>query len=108
MDVYHFSEQPYHQAWEEAGEVDSLRVTLPNSLLDPKLAADVVNQRLDEWMLCDELGINVMVNEHHSTATCLSASATIPLAMLARQTRRARLLGLGFPVANRFEPIRLA
>jgi alkanesulfonate monooxygenase SsuD/methylene tetrahydromethanopterin reductase-like flavin-dependent oxidoreductase (luciferase family) len=108
MDVYHFTEQPYHQAWEEAGEVDSLRVTLPNSFLDPKLAADVVNQRLDEWVLCDELGLNIMVNEHHSTATCLSASATIPLAMLARQTRRARLLGLGFPVANRFEPIRLA
>ncbi len=106
MDVYHFSEQPYHDAWE--AEVDSLRVTLPNRLCDPHRAADLVNQRLDEWQLCDELGLNIMVNEHHSSATCLSASATIPLAMLARQTSRARLLGLGFPIAMRPDPVRLA
>jgi alkanesulfonate monooxygenase SsuD/methylene tetrahydromethanopterin reductase-like flavin-dependent oxidoreductase (luciferase family) len=108
MDVYHFSEQPYHAAWSVASEVDSLRVTLPNSYCDPPIASDLINQRLDEWVLCDELGLNIMINEHHSSATCLSNSATIPLAMLARQTRRARLLALGFPIANRFEPIRLA
>jgi alkanesulfonate monooxygenase SsuD/methylene tetrahydromethanopterin reductase-like flavin-dependent oxidoreductase (luciferase family) len=106
MDVYHFSEQPYPEAWDASSE--SLRVTLPNRLCDPRVAAEAINQRLDEWVLCDELGLNIMVNEHHSSATCLSASATIPLAMLARQTRRARLLGLGFPVAMRPDPVRLA
>ncbi|WP_281689145.1 LLM class flavin-dependent oxidoreductase [Pseudonocardia thermophila] len=106
MDVYHFSEQPYHHAW--GADVDSLRVTLPNRLCDPQISADLINERLDEWQLCDELGLNIMINEHHSSATCLSASATIPLAMLARQTRRARLLGLGFPIALRPDPVRLA
>lgn len=106
MDVYHFSEQPYHEAWDS--DTDSLRVTYPNRHCDPVVAADVINQRLDEWQLCDELGLNIMVNEHHSSATCLSASATIPLAMLARQTSRARLLGLGFPIAMRPDPVRLA
>jgi alkanesulfonate monooxygenase SsuD/methylene tetrahydromethanopterin reductase-like flavin-dependent oxidoreductase (luciferase family) len=108
MDVYHFSEQPYHATWSESQQFDSLRVTLPNSYCDPVVAADLINQRLDEWVLCDELGINIMVNEHHSTATCMSASATIPLAMLARETKRVRLLALGFPIANRAEPLRLA
>lgn len=108
MNVYHFSEQPYHAAWDAAGEVDSLRVTLPNSYCDPATASALINDRLDEWVLCDELGLNIMVNEHHSSATCLSASATITLAMLARQTKRARLLGLGFPIAMRPDPIRLA
>jgi len=106
MRVYHFSEQAYPHAFKDS--VESLRVTLPNRHCDPIVAADVINQRLDEWALCDELGLNIMVNEHHSSATCLSASATIPLAMLARQTKRARLLGLGFPVALWNDPVRLA
>jgi alkanesulfonate monooxygenase SsuD/methylene tetrahydromethanopterin reductase-like flavin-dependent oxidoreductase (luciferase family) len=106
MDVYHFSEQPYHPAWNASEE--SLRVTLQNRHCDPHLAADLLNQRLDEWQFCDEAGLDIMVNEHHSTATCLSASATIPLAMLTRQTQRARLLGLGFPIAMRPDPVRLA
>ncbi len=108
MDVYHFSEQPYHAAWEQAGEVDSLRVTFPNEHCDPRVAADLVNERLDEWVLCDELGLNIMINEHHSSATCLSNSAMVPIAMLARQTKRARLLALGHPIANRPDPVRLA
>lgn len=106
MRVYHFSEQPYEAAWDV--ETDSLRVTLPNRHMDPVLAADLVNQRLDEWTLCDELGLNIMVNEHHSSATCLSASATIPVGMLAARTKRARVLGLGSPIAMRPDPVRLA
>lgn len=106
MRVYHFSEQPYDAAWGEP--TDSLRVTFPNRHCDPAIASRLLNERLDEWVLCDELGLDIMVNEHHSSATCLSASATIPLAMLARQTKRARLLGLGFPIAMRTDPVRLA
>lgn len=106
MRVYHFSEQPYPEAWDI--DVESLRVTLPNRLCDPARASQLLNERLDEWVLCDELGLNIMVNEHHSTATCLSVSATVTLAMLARQTKRARLLGLGFPIGLRPDPVRLA
>jgi alkanesulfonate monooxygenase SsuD/methylene tetrahydromethanopterin reductase-like flavin-dependent oxidoreductase (luciferase family) len=106
MRVYHFSEQAYDAAF--GIDTDSLRVTLPNRHCDPKVASRILNERLDEWVLCDELGLNIMVNEHHSSATCLSASATIPLAMLARQTKRARLLASGFPIALRTDPVRLA
>jgi alkanesulfonate monooxygenase SsuD/methylene tetrahydromethanopterin reductase-like flavin-dependent oxidoreductase (luciferase family) len=106
MRVYHFSEQAYHEAGEHPAE--SLRVTFPNRHCDPQVASQIINDRLDEWVLADELGLDIMVNEHHSSATCLSASATIPLAMLARQTKRARLLALGFPVAMRPDPVRLA
>ena len=106
MEAYYFSEQPYPGVWDE--DVESLRVTLPNRLCDPHVAADLINARLDEWELCDQVGINVMINEHHSSATCLSPSNTITLAMLARRTENVRLLGLGFPLANRPDPVRLA
>ena len=106
MRVYHFSEQAYHPAWEI--ETESLRVTLPNRHCDPGVASSIINERLDEWVLCDELGLDIMINEHHSSATCLSPSAAIPLAMLAGRTSRARLLGLGFAVALRADPVWLA
>jgi alkanesulfonate monooxygenase SsuD/methylene tetrahydromethanopterin reductase-like flavin-dependent oxidoreductase (luciferase family) len=96
MKVYSFSEQSYPDAWFE--DAESLRVSLPNRHCDPETAARLYNRYLDEWMLADELGLNIIVNEHHATATCMSASVHLTLAILARQTRRARLLGLGTPL----------
>lgn len=106
MKVYSFSEQSYPDAW--FPDAESLRVSLPNRHCDPQVASRLYNRYLDEWMLADELGLNIIVNEHHSTATCMSASAHLTLAILARQTKRARLLGLGTPIANRNDPLRVA
>ena len=106
MKVWQFTEQPYPDAWD--ADPHNLRVTLPNRHFDPVKGAELLNRYLDEWMLCDDLGLNIMINEHHSTSTCLSASCTMPLAMLARQTHKARLLTLGIPLCNRNDPVRIA
>lgn len=106
MRIYHFSEEPYPDAW--SPELPTLRVTLPSEMCDPEKAHILYQRYLDEWMLADELGYDIMVNEHHATATSLTASANIILAILARITKRARLLVLGVPVANRTDPIRVA
>jgi hypothetical protein len=86
MKVWHFSEMAYHPAWPELK--DSYRVVVPNRLYDPKIGADLYHRYLDEWSLCDELGINIMTNEHHATATCADSVCTIPMAILARETKR--------------------
>ncbi|EJJ26700.1 LLM class flavin-dependent oxidoreductase [Rhizobium sp. CF142] len=106
MQVYHFSENPYPQAWD--ADERSLRITLPSKHFDPKIGADLLNRYIDEWALCDELGLNIWVNEHHSTATCLTTSTMLPLAMLARETKRARLLTLGVPIGVRHDPVMAA
>ncbi len=106
MRIYHFSEEPYPDAW--GAERPSLRITLPNSVVDPQQAHRLYNRYIDEWMLADELGYDIMLNEHHSTATSLTASANVILSILARVTKRARLLVLGVPVGNRPDPIRVA
>jgi alkanesulfonate monooxygenase SsuD/methylene tetrahydromethanopterin reductase-like flavin-dependent oxidoreductase (luciferase family) len=106
MRVFSFTEQPYPDAWDLG--YDSLRVNLPNRLCDPKIAADLYHRYYDEWMLADELGFDIMVNEHHSTATCLSASCNLTLGILARITKQAKLLALGVPLANRTDPLRIA
>ena len=52
--------------------------------------------------------LDIMVNEHHSTATCLTISVPMALAIIARETKNARLLSLGNPIANRPDPVRVA
>jgi len=106
MRVWHFTEEPYFPVW--GPEQKSLRGSLPSHLQDPAIAADLYHRYLDEWLLADELGFDIFVNEHHSSATCMTSSANLILAILARETKKARLLGLGFPIGIRPDPLRVA
>jgi hypothetical protein len=45
-----------------------------------------LNLYLDEFALCDEVGLDTMVNERHSTARCLTLSVPMVLAIIARET----------------------
>jgi len=85
-----------------------LRVVLPNNNFDPRVGHGLLNRYLDEFALCDEVGLDIMVNEHHSTSTCLTVSVPMALAIIARETKRSRLLSLGTPIANRPDPVRVA
>src|SRR5437016_14028869 len=106
MRVYQFTEQPYFPVWNDHN--GSLRVNLPNRKLDPKIAGDLLHRYYDEWLVADELGLDIMVNVHHQTATCMSSTVIVTLAILARQTRNARLLVLGYPIGHRPDPLRCA
>ncbi|MFZ3358984.1 MAG: LLM class flavin-dependent oxidoreductase [Xanthobacteraceae bacterium] len=106
MRVYQFSEQPYYPTWNDHS--GSLRVILPNRKCDPHVAADLFHRYYDEYQLCDELGLDIMLNEHHQTATCMSSAVVIGLAVLARATKTARLLVLGYPIGHRPDPLRVA
>ena len=95
MRVWYFSEMAYHPAWDEGLKRGSLRVVLPSGNVDPQVAHGLLNRYLDEFALCDEVGLDIMVNEHHSTATCMTVSVPMALAVIARETKKARLLSLG-------------
>ncbi len=105
--AFYFSENAYPYL-PDASEYSSIRNTLPNSLYDPKVGADLYHRYFDEWQYADEIGLNLMVNEHHSTATNLNPSGAVVLAVLARITKNARILMLGLPIANRRDPVRVA
>jgi alkanesulfonate monooxygenase SsuD/methylene tetrahydromethanopterin reductase-like flavin-dependent oxidoreductase (luciferase family) len=105
MQAWHFTEMPYPHFPPDAPTV---RVNLPSRHLDPKIAADLYNRYLDEHVIADELGLDIMLNEHHQTPTCIDTAAPLNLAILARQTKRARLLILGNPVGHRNDPVRVA
>ena len=106
MEVWQFNEQSMYPAWDKIN--GPTKVTPSNEYCDPVIAGELYNRYIDEWILGDELGYNIFVNEHHASANCLSASCTLTLSILARQTKRARLLALGVPVTNRLDPYRVA
>jgi len=106
MKFWHFSEQSMHPAWDK---IDGpTKVVVDNRFCDPEVAHKLYNRYLDEWVAADRLGFNIFVNEHHASANCLSVSCLMTLAILARETKNARLLCLGVPIANRTDPYRVA
>lgn len=107
MQYWHFSETAYPYLPPEE-TINSIRVTLPNGVIDPDVAMRLWDRYLAEWQIADECGINVMINEHHSTATCMDPAAPIIAGTLGRLTKNARILILGNPVANRKDPVRVA
>ena len=107
MRAWFFTEDAYPYLPDE-DSYESIRVNLPNKHFDPSTGADLYNMYLDMWCAADEMGLNIMNNEHHQTATCMVPAAPIMLGILARETKNARLLILGNPVSNRSQPVRVA
>jgi alkanesulfonate monooxygenase SsuD/methylene tetrahydromethanopterin reductase-like flavin-dependent oxidoreductase (luciferase family) len=109
MQAWYLNENPYPfvpQPVLDAAE--SVRGSLPNKYCDPKIAADLFEEALDEYLLCDDIGINVVSNEHHSGINCLFGASPLILGILARQTRNVRILSLGTLVTIRQDPVRVA
>jgi len=105
MKTWFFTETAYPYLPEA---YESIRVVLPNRIYDPKIGAELYHRYIDEWLHAEDMGLDIMLNEHHQTATCLDPAAPVMLGILARQTTRARLLILGNPIANRRQPVRVA
>jgi alkanesulfonate monooxygenase SsuD/methylene tetrahydromethanopterin reductase-like flavin-dependent oxidoreductase (luciferase family) len=107
MQAWHFSESAYPYL-PPAESYPSIRVSLASKNYDPKKGAALWDRYLREWQIAEEEGMDIMLNEHHQTATCVDPAAPMVLAALARLTTTARLLILGNPIANRRQPVRVA
>jgi alkanesulfonate monooxygenase SsuD/methylene tetrahydromethanopterin reductase-like flavin-dependent oxidoreductase (luciferase family) len=105
MQFWYFSEQSYYPAWEQPGNP---KIVAPSKSVDPEIAHRLLRDYLEECRLADDLGLNIMVNEHHATYTCMAVSCMLTLGILAAQTKKARLLALGVPLLNRLDPFRIA
>lgn len=109
MLAYHFTEMPYPYVSEEVEkEYKSARVILPNSYCDPKILADLYERYLDDYVLADDLGLEIMLNEHHQTMTCLDVAVPLSASALIQRTKRAKICILGTPLPHRDNPVRVA
>jgi alkanesulfonate monooxygenase SsuD/methylene tetrahydromethanopterin reductase-like flavin-dependent oxidoreductase (luciferase family) len=109
MEVWYHNENPYPFVPRDVlDSADSVRASLPNKYCDPALAANLFEETLDEFMLCDDLGINVVAIEHHAGINSLFGANPLILGILARQTRRVRILSMGTLISLRPDPVRVA
>jgi hypothetical protein len=96
MDAWFHCENPYpFVAQDVLDGTNSVRASLPNKYCDPKVAAQLFEETLDEYLLCDELGLNITSSEHHAGINCLYGASPVVLGIVARQARNIRLLSMG-------------
>ena len=112
MFIMRFTERPYMDYKEEdvrGSYRSAVRLTFSNKNFDPDIGAREYNRFLDEYEYSDEVGFDgLMLNEHHNTPTCMGATMNIEAGILARITKKAKIVLLGNPLPILDNPIRLA
>jgi alkanesulfonate monooxygenase SsuD/methylene tetrahydromethanopterin reductase-like flavin-dependent oxidoreductase (luciferase family) len=110
MQIMWFTERAYHDIPEDEVIKNRSFFGLPNKYFDPKRGADLLNQYIDEKIYSEELGgfDAVMLNEHHGTPFCLGAVMDVEAAILARVTKKVKIVLLGNPIPTVANPLRLA
>jgi alkanesulfonate monooxygenase SsuD/methylene tetrahydromethanopterin reductase-like flavin-dependent oxidoreductase (luciferase family) len=84
-------------------------VTYPNTFFEPEAGADLYNTYLDQLEYAETLGFDgVCVNEHHQNHYGLMPAPNIIAALLARRTRRVKIILLGNALPLRDHPQRVA
>jgi alkanesulfonate monooxygenase SsuD/methylene tetrahydromethanopterin reductase-like flavin-dependent oxidoreductase (luciferase family) len=109
MHIMSFSERAYIDVPEDLIiENGSSYFGIPNKHFDAQIGSRLMNEYLDERVYAEELGFDgVMLNEHHQTPFCGGSVMDVEAAILARITKRVKIILLGnpLPVAD---PLRLA
>jgi alkanesulfonate monooxygenase SsuD/methylene tetrahydromethanopterin reductase-like flavin-dependent oxidoreductase (luciferase family) len=110
MKLYYFSEMPHHEFPDgEDEKYPSMRLEFPNTFFDRQKAASNYQRYLTEYEHADAAGWDgLMVNEHHSTPSCVDVGANITAGILARTTQRAKLLILGNILPIQENPVQMA
>jgi len=82
---------------------------LPNENFDAQQGSMLLNEYLDEKIYSEDLGFDgLMLNEHHGTPFCLGSVMDVEAAVLAKATKKAKIVLLGNPVPTVANALRLA
>ncbi len=119
MHIMWFTERQYHYDPETDPAKSHLLETqilrnrsffgLPNKNFDAETGLELLNQYIDEKVYSEDLGFDgLMLNEHHGTPFCLGSVMDVEAAVLARATKRAKIVLLGNPVPTVANALRLA
>src|SRR5260370_42472082 len=109
MHIMYFTERPYRDVPEEEIIRSRSFFGTPNKFFDRETGARLYNEYLDESVYAEELGFDaVMLNEHHGTPFCMGGVMDVEAAILARITKKVRIVLLGNPLPIVKNPVRLA
>jgi alkanesulfonate monooxygenase SsuD/methylene tetrahydromethanopterin reductase-like flavin-dependent oxidoreductase (luciferase family) len=109
MELWNHCENPYPFVPAEVLDAaPSVRASLPNKYCEPEIAAGLYDEIFDEYQLCDDIGLNIVTNEHHSGINNLWAASPVITGVVARLTKKVRILSLGTLITVRPDPVRVA
>ncbi len=112
MFIGHFTERPYqdpNSGYFGATGRPIQDLTVSNAEYDPRLGSQLYNRYLDERVYAEEMGFDgLMLNEHHSTPFCMGGVMNVEAGILARITKRAKIVLMGNVLPIWDDPLWLA
>lgn len=109
MELWNHCENPYPFVPAEVLDAaPSVRASLPNKYCEPEIAARLYDEVFEEYQHCDDIGLHIVTNEHHSGINNLWAASPVITGVVARLTRKVRILSLGTLITVRPDPVRVA
>ena len=96
MLIGHFTEQPWQDPNSGLMGTQQTDMGISNGLYDPEVGAQLYNRYIDEKVYAEEMGFDaVMLNEHHSTPFCMQGVTNVGASILARVTKKVKIIILG-------------
>ena len=110
MHLMYFTEQPMSSYPADEGRAfGATALMFSNRHFDPAEGSRLYNERLEEYLYCEEVGIDgIMLNEHHNAPFCMQAKCNIFASILAGMTKRVKIVLLGNPLPLTDNPVSLA
>jgi alkanesulfonate monooxygenase SsuD/methylene tetrahydromethanopterin reductase-like flavin-dependent oxidoreductase (luciferase family) len=115
MLIGHYTEQPWQDPKFEynnanaAGIYGFADLGISNSSYDGQIGADLYNRYLDEKLYAEQVGYDaLMLNEHHSAPFCMQGVTNVGACILARQTKKVKIVILGNVLPIWDDPLWLA
>ena len=109
MEFWNHCENPYPFVPAEVLDAaESVRASLPSKYCEPEIAARLYDEVFEEYQRCDDIGLNIVTNEHHSGINNLWAASPVITGIVARLTKKVRILSLGTLITVRPDPVRVA
>jgi alkanesulfonate monooxygenase SsuD/methylene tetrahydromethanopterin reductase-like flavin-dependent oxidoreductase (luciferase family) len=109
IELWNHCENPYPFVPAEVLDAaESVRASLPNKYCEPEIAARLYDEIFEEYQLCDDIGLHIVTNEHHSGINNLWAASPVITGIVARLTKKVRILSLGTLITVRPDPVRVA
>ncbi|MGA2410703.1 MAG: LLM class flavin-dependent oxidoreductase [Candidatus Binataceae bacterium] len=109
MILMYFTERPYRYVPEDEVIKHGAFFGLPNKFFDREKGSQLYNEYLDEAVYAEEVGFDaIMLNEHHGTPFCMGAVMNVEASILARITKKVKIVLLGNPLPTFKNPLRVA
>jgi alkanesulfonate monooxygenase SsuD/methylene tetrahydromethanopterin reductase-like flavin-dependent oxidoreductase (luciferase family) len=109
MIIGYFTERPYRWVPEEEVLRNEAFFAVSNKYFDREKAADDYNYFLDEYCYAEDMGFDaLMLNEHHGNPFCMGSVMNVEASILARITKKAKIVLIGNPLPVLKHPLRMA